>query len=140
MGQYLNFFFPVPVRHRDAGSVFEWWEARRGTYNLIVGAAGCFTLAAFTLLTSIPGFFGGEGPPLPGLLVVAAVYGVIANFCYLLGPLTELVMIRLWGDEAPRAGPLLYRQGLIFSVGLTLMPVAFAGLAFLVQLAQRLLV
>jgi hypothetical protein len=138
MSRLVEFFYPLPARRRSAGAVFLWWEERRAAYNLIVGGVGCATIVATTLLLALPANAGGS-PPFPVLLGVAVVYGVLANFCYFLGPLTELAMYRLWGDEAPRAGPALFRQGLIFSVGLTLFPIALIGLATVARLLARLL-
>ena len=48
-------------------------------------------------------------------------------------------MYKLWGDQAPRAGPALFRQGVIFSVGLTLFPIALVGLGLALRLLARLL-
>jgi hypothetical protein len=138
MSQFIDFFYPLPARRRTAGAVFQWWEERRVAYNLIVGAAGCATIALTTLLFAIPGIQGGA-PPFAVILGGAVLYGVLANLCYWLGPLTELACYRLWGAEAPRAGPALFRQGLIFSVGLTLFPIALAGLSVIARLFARLL-
>ena len=132
-----EFLYPLPARRRTAVSVILWWEQRRVPYNLIVGAAGCFTIAVVTFLFALPGDW--NGPPLPALLLGAFGYGVLANLCYCLGPLVEILMYRLWGEEAPRAGPVLFRQGLIFSVGLTLFPIALAGLATLLRLLSEML-
>ena len=139
MSKLVDFFYPLPARRRTAAAVFGWWEERRVAYNLLVGAAGCVTIVLTTLLLAIPGGFGGPGPPFAALLSVALVYGILANFCYFLGPLTELLLYRLWGDEAPRAGPALYRQGLLFSIGLTLFPIALLGLGLVARLLGRLL-
>ena len=139
LSSFVDFFYPLPAKRRTPGAVFQWWEERRVAYNLIVGATGCATIAICSVLLSIPGTFGGPGPPFVALLGVAVVYGVLANLCYLLGPLTELLMYRVWGDQAPRAGPALFRQGLIFSVGLTLFPIAIIGLGLLARLFSRLL-
>lgn len=138
MASFLDFFYPLPARNRSAGAVFGWWEGRRGDFNLLVGAAGCFTIAAYTLVASLPVWSGAERLPLRALLGGAALYGVLANLCYFLGPLTELAMNRLWGEEAPRAGPELYRQGLVFSVGLTLVPAVLAGIGLVVRLLSLL--
>ena len=139
MSQLVDFFYPLPARRRTAGAVIQWWEERRLAYNLIVGSAGCATIVLTTLIFAIPGNFGGGNPPFAVILGGAVVYGILANLCYLLGPLTELAMYRIWGDEAPRAGPALFRQGLIFSVGLTLFPIVLAGLGLIVRLFARLL-
>jgi len=133
MSAFVEFFYPLPAHRRSADAVFAWWEERRMAFNLIVGSAGCATVALTTLLFSLPGNFGG-GPPMGFLLGGAAVYGILANLCYFLGPITELMLYRLWGDEAPRAGPVLFRQGLIFSVGLTLFPILLVGLGALARL------
>ena len=138
MSQLTEFLFPLPARRRDLGTVLGWWESRRVAYNLIVGAAGCATVVVVTLLSSLPGFRGGA-PPLAMILGGAFVYGVLANFCYCLGPIAELIMYRVWGDEAPRAGPALFRQGLIFSVGLTLFPIALAGLGMLLRVVSEVI-
>jgi hypothetical protein len=120
----VNFFYPLPAPRRTAGAVFSWWEARRVSYNLIVGAAGCATITVSSILSAL----ASQVPPLGFLLVGSVVYGVLANLCYCLGPLTELALYRLGGRDAPRAGPVLFRQGLIFSVGLTLFPILLSGL------------
>jgi len=137
MSRFVDFFYPLPARRRTPVAVFQWWEERRVAYNLIVGATGCATIAVTTVLLAIPSPFS-PGPPFVVILGVAVLYGVIANLCYFLGPLAELAMYRLWGDDAPRAGPALFRQGLIFSVGLTLFPIALAGLGLAIRFLSRL--
>ena len=118
--------------------MIKWWEERRPAFNLIVGAAGCATIALTTLTTALTIPLGSGAPPLRLLLGGAAAYGVLANLCYCLGPIAELTMYRLWGDQAPRAGPVLFRQGLIFSVGLTLFPIALVGIGVAMRLLAQL--
>jgi hypothetical protein len=132
MSALEQFFYPLPARRRTAGAVLLWWEQRRLAYNLIVGSVGCATVVLVTLIESLPGNFGR--PSLIVLLGGSAIYGLLANLCYSLGAMTELALYRLGGEEAPRAGPVLFRQGLIFSVGLTLFPVVLAGLGWVVRL------
>jgi hypothetical protein len=132
-----QFLYPLPARRRSAGAVLLWWEQRRLPYNLLVGGTGCATVVLVSLIASLPG-----GPGRPSLLILlggSALYGVLANLCYSLGPLAELTMYRLWGDEAPRAGPVLFRQGLLFSLGLTLFPIALAGIGWVAGILARLL-
>ena len=132
MSQLVDVLYPVPDVRRTPLSTLRWWESRRLVYNKAVGAAGLVTLASV--------WFFGVLPPhpatisLPGMLVMAAVYGVLANGCYTLGWLAELVARRVWGRNAPDIGPLLFRQGLIFSVGLTLLPVLLAVLSWIVRI------
>jgi hypothetical protein len=120
-----KYFFTPLYYPRSVWSVIRWWESRRPIYNLAVGASGLLTLGAVALLE--PGspflFLGG-----------ALVYGVMANVCYSLGPVGDLVLRRFLGDPAGAAGPALFRYGFAFSIGLTLLPIPLALLNRLVRL------
>jgi len=120
MSNLVEVLYPVPDLRRTPLSTVRWWESRRLAFNKAVGAAGLVTTAGVTLISALPPF--GEPLPLSMALVAAAVYGLAANGCYTLGWMTELVARRAWGRSTPDLGPLLFRQGLIFSVGLTLLP------------------
>jgi hypothetical protein len=124
MTRLVNVLYPLPDYRRTPLSLLWWWESRRLTYNLWVGAAGVVTLIGVTLVS------GGRIPILsfPVLMVVCA-YGLVANACFTLGWLSELAARALWGRDAPDLGPFLYREGLLFSVGLTVFPL-FAALLF----------
>lgn len=113
----MDVLYPLPEVRRGPLGLLRWWESRRLVYNKVVGATGLFTLAGVLV-------FGRERAELfaPGLVVAVAAYAMLANVCYTLGWLTELLARRVWGEDAPEMGPLLFRQGLIFSVGLTLLP------------------
>lgn len=121
MSSLVEVLYPVPDMRRTPLSTVRWWESRRLVFNKAVGAAGLVTLAGVSLFAALPpysSFMIG-----PQMLVAAAVYGVLANGCYTLGWVAELLARRVWGRSAPDLGPLLFRQGLIFSVGLTLLPI-----------------
>lgn len=120
MSQLIEALYPLPDVRRTPLSLLRWWESRRLFYNKVVGAAGLVTLAGFSILSILPPYSSGIDPL--AMLTAAAVYGVLANGCYSLGWLLELAARRIWGRQAPDVGPLLFRQGLIFSVGLTLLP------------------
>ena len=132
MSQLVEVLYPLPDIRRTPLSLLRWWESRRLTFNKAVGTAGLVTLAGFSVMALLP-----PNPmrvsDLPALLVGAAVYGVLANGCYSLGWLAELAAQRLWGRRAPDIGPLLFRQGLIFSVGLTLLPLLLAVFIWVVR-------
>jgi hypothetical protein len=116
-----HFLFPAPDERRSTGSIVRWWESRRLKYNAVVGLTGLVTATYVQTLALLPP--GGPGHlinVLPGIVA----YGVMANLMYSGGWIIELVMKALWGDQAPRAGPAMFRQGVIFSVGLTLLPMA----------------
>ncbi len=129
MGALTEFLFPAPAR-RSAKSIVGWWERRRLPYNLAVGAAGIASIAwIYVAETFAPG--GGFPGPLPWQPLVA--FGVLANFCYLLGPATEILIEKLGRGQILPTGPTLYRMGLTFSVGLALLP----GLIMTISLAVR---
>lgn len=57
--------------------------------------------------------------PLVGIIV----YGLLANVCYTLGPVADLVLRRVLGIRAPDIAPVMFRYGYVFSLGLTLLPI-----------------
>jgi hypothetical protein len=122
--------FPPADYRRTTLSLLTWWEARRMTYNVIVGGTGLFTLLVIRLISLLP---PGLPSPLDWRPVLA--YGVIANVCYTFGWAIEAVAQRIWGDRCPAIGPVLFRQGLAFSVGLTLLPILIISIAWLVRVA-----
>jgi hypothetical protein len=118
--------FPAPAEVRNTAGIFKWWESRRLTFNVAVGAAGLVTLTAINLIAVLPPLSMKVGVFWPGVLV----YAVLANMFYSLGFVTEAAMQRAWHEETPRVGPALFRQGLVFSVGLTLLPIALMGINY----------
>ena len=48
----------------------------------------------------------------------------------------EIALQRLWRGRVHPVGPLLFRQGLSFSVGLTLLPVFLASATWVVRLGM----
>ena len=107
----VRLLYPTPAERR-AGAIIKWWEKRRLPYNLIVGASGLATLGLHTLVHGRPGgTFGAVG-------AVVAV-GVMANVAYTLGSIVEVTVNNVWGRKVLPVGPVLFRQGVLFSVGLT---------------------
>ena len=134
MTALTKILFPLPDYRRTPWTLLGWWESRRLTYNLFVGSAGVVTLSVVALVNSLP-------PRAPGNGIVwfaVFIYGVLANIGYTAGWLTEVGMRALWGEEAPLAGPALFRQGLSFAVGLTLLPIPLVIVSWAVRLVMRL--
>jgi hypothetical protein len=118
MSALTEFLFPAPAK-RSVKSIVAWWEKRRLPYNLAVGAAGTASITWIYVAEMLaPG--GGPLGWIPWQPIVA--FGVAANICYLLGPAAEILIDKLWGREVLPTGPVLYRMGLTFSVGLALLP------------------
>lgn len=136
MSALVNTLYPLPDLRRTPLSLFRWWESRRWLYNQVVGAAGLvtlFTVFLFSALTGVP------APAAREALVIALAYGTLANACYSLGWFVEIGARVVWGAKAPDLGPLLFREGLIFSVGLTLLPILMTGLLAVVRLGALIL-
>lgn len=127
MSAITRFFFRHEVTCRTPAEVIGWWEARRLPYNVAIGTTGLFTLAAVHLIMRLPPF--STSIPLEPTIIVPAVYGVLANVCYTGGWMAELWIRKALGREMEPAGPTLFRYGFVFSIGLTLIPVAMASLA-----------
>jgi len=110
-----DFLYPPPAERRT-GAIFRWWERRRPAFNLVVGTSGVIAVAVAAVVSVLP-------PSAPGfrfLFLPIVVYGVLANVCYSLGAVVEIVLHKIWGKDVLPAGPALFRAGLTFSVGLTL--------------------
>ena len=134
MSALTRILFPLPDYRRTPVTLLRWWESRRLTYNVAVGGAGLVTLGCLALFSVLP-------PGLPGPVFVwrgVVVYAVLANLGYSLGWAVELGMRALWKERAPDAGPAMFRQGLTFAVGLTLLPIPIAALSWLARLVSRL--
>ena len=131
MSQLVEALYPLPDFRRTPLSSLRWWESRRLFFNKVVGATGLVTLAGVSLLSMLPPH------PVPfgigDALIGAAIYGVLANGCYSFGWLLDVIAQRVWGRKAPDLGPLLFRQGLIFSVGLTLFPLLLASIFWVIR-------
>ncbi len=124
-----KYFFTPLYYPRSPWSVLRWWEARRLLFNVWVGGAGLFSLAVVSIISRLPPHAFSMGVPVR----VVAVYGILANICYTMGPVADLMLRRVLGQRAPAVGPVLFRYGFVFSVGLSLLPVGVAGLGWLAR-------
>jgi hypothetical protein len=125
--------FPPADYRRTTLSTIAWWESRRLQYNLVVGVAGVVTLTVTGLISVVP-----PGLPMAYDWRPIVAYGLLANVCYSIGWFIELAMLRLIGKRAPAIGPAMFRQGLAFSVGLTLLPIPIVSAGWLVRTALLL--
>jgi hypothetical protein len=123
--------YPPADNRRTTLSLLNWWESRRGTFNLVVGASGVITLVITSLISLVP-----PGVPMFYDWRPIAAYAVLANVCYTFGWAIEATAQKVWGEKCPRFGPALFRQGLAFSVGLTLLPIVIVSVGWVVRLAM----
>lgn len=128
MAALSSVLFPEPTLRRTPGAVIGWWERRRPLFNLVVGATGLVTVSVIVLAAG-PGMISK-----PGLWLGVTAYGVAANVCYSLGAPLELILERWLGRETYGLGPALFRYGLVYSVGLTLFPLALGAFAVAAKL------
>jgi hypothetical protein len=117
--------------------VIGWWEARRAAYNVAVGSTGLFTVAAVHLIARLPP--ASVAIPIEPTLIIPAIYGILANVCYTGGWISELWIRNTLGREMEPVGPTLFRYGFVFSIGLTLFPVAMISLAKFALLVRAIL-
>lgn len=129
--------FRDSLRSEAPGEVLQWWERRRLSFNLAVGATGLVSIGALRVLSALPPFAHDlSGPPL--LAIVA--YGVAANVAYTSGWILELALLRpLFGRHSGTVGATLFRYGLAFSVGLTAIPAVAAVVEFKLRLLRWVL-
>jgi hypothetical protein len=109
-----------------------WWELRRIFFNAILLVTG---VCSFGIVAGIGALLVQPGDDVvePLALVFGGiVFVIVANACYTLGWITEL----LWsgGDTARTEGvrPTIYRRGMIFSVMVTAAPGLLIPLAWLI--------
>lgn len=133
MNAVEKYFFTPIYRPRSAWTVFRWWESRRLLYNAVVGAAGLVTVGAVSGFLLLPPRAPGWGA-WDGVFPAILGYGVLANLCYSLGAPADLLLRRFLGDRAAAAGPVLFRYGFVFSLGLTLLPIPLALFGWVARL------
>lgn len=128
MTALTSVLFPKPTLRRSPGAVVAWWERRRPLYNAVVGTTGLVTVSVLSIVLG-PAMFVQ-----PGTWIGITAYGLAANLCYSLGAPTELLLERWLGRETYALGPALFRYGVIYSVGLTLFPLALGAFAAIAKL------
>ncbi|HKK93263.1 MAG TPA: hypothetical protein VJ925_07490 [Longimicrobiales bacterium] len=133
MSTLVEFLYPSPAR-RSVTGIVSWWERRRIAYNALVGGAGLVTLSVVTTLQMIPPF---SSPSFPPWQVIVA-YGIGANLMYSLGWVVEIAAEKLFRGELLPIGPALYRMGLTFAIGLTLLPAVVISFVWVVAVVVTL--
>ena len=107
---FLEKVLAIPEEPRSIVSVIAWWESRRVLYNVLVGLAGAPMVLLMMVLSTHSFWF---------ILSGSIVYGVLANFCYTLGWMAELVARAAFGKQAANTAPILFTLGTVFSIVIT---------------------
>lgn len=115
------------------GAVVAWWERRRLLFNLLVGAAGLITTGTALTVSLLVNGTTQDHPPLGAIVV----YALMANVCYSLGAPIDLLLRKHLGYQAGPVAQAMYRYGLAFSVGLTLLPTPLLLLSGVIRLILR---
>lgn len=97
---------------------------------MVLGGAGVVSLSVVALVAALPP--GGRFIGLP--LIPMAVYAILAHVSYSPGPAVELALEKTWGRRLLPAGPLLFRAGLTFAVGLTLLPIILVTIGYIFRI------
>ncbi|MGQ0650168.1 MAG: hypothetical protein ACT4P7_21665 [Gemmatimonadaceae bacterium] len=121
-----RFLFSEASTAETPGQVVGWWERRRLPYNLAVGTAGIASLIAINVI----GMVGPEPELVAPPLIAIVAYAGLANVMYTSGWVAELLLRPIFGRKTPVVGAAMFRYGFVFSVGLTLLPIAIAGIDF----------
>ena len=111
------------------GEVIRWWELRRLIYNVVLFAIGIASIIAMEWLMGkvIP---VGEDAAEPFALALGVTgYGIIANLCYTLGWVVEVIGRRADENRARARARIHFWSGMWLSCLLTTAPLWF-GLVF----------
>jgi hypothetical protein len=109
--------------------VIRWWELRRLLYNGILFPIGIASIIGMMLLMEKAGPVGEDALESFVPALGAVLYGIMANMCYTLGWIVELVGRRSDEARARLRAKKLFLMGLWLSCLLTSAPFWF-GLVF----------
>jgi hypothetical protein len=110
------------------GRVILWWELRRLPYNLLLLVVGLAALAGMEWLVGPVTQASSDAPQLETGLTIF-VFGFMANICYTLGWIVELLGRRTDPESARRRARWMFQAGLLSSCFLTSLPFWF-GLVY----------
>ncbi|QHN02109.1 hypothetical protein FTO74_00970 [Granulicella sp. WH15] len=105
-----------------------WWIARLPLFNLSLFVVGIITWL-LVLIAGSNAVKPGEDFEEPFMMILGPpVYAVLANLCYFLGPLSD-VLFRIGQRRVT-----LFKTGFVFSLILTALPGAWAVTAWLITI------
>lgn len=108
------------------GQVIRWWEIRRLLYNAVLLVVGVAAIAGMEWLMTKVIPLGEDAIEPMALVLGVVVYGIMANLCYTLGWVVELLGRKANPAAARQRGQWMFRAGLLFSCVLTSLPFWYA--------------
>ena len=104
---------PVANDYATLGELVRGWEKLRLIYNGVLILPGLGVLVLWITRQHLP---------LPAAMIGAILFGIGANFAFMLGPLAELYLRGLFRNGAPlgKARLMVFGAGLVISVGVML--------------------
>jgi len=117
----------TPGEVMTVAQVIRWWELRRVLYNAVLLVIGVATVSGTLWLVDKVNPGSDVGTPMLGALL----YGVMANLCYTMGWIIELLGRSRNPVAARQRGQRMFRLGLAFSCLVTSLPFWFACAYFL---------
>jgi len=100
--------------------IIKWWELRRIQYNAIMLVIGVPSVLVYWNMFSKYAADPADDGIFPGLMPIFV--GLVANFFYTSGWITECAVRALKGKGAPKLGPILFALGLVFSIFVVSLP------------------
>ena len=113
--------------------VIRWWELRRLLYNAILLIIGVTAILGFEFLMSKVIPLGEDAEEPMGLALGVVAYGFMANVCYTIGLVSELIGRKNNPLLARERGQKMFRAGLLFSCVLTTAPFWYACLFYILN-------
>ncbi|HEX7960936.1 MAG TPA: hypothetical protein VF493_13520 [Terriglobales bacterium] len=111
-----NWLFNEQPAGTSRADIIKWWESRRLTYNMLVGAVGVISWLSVLIAGSAAVKDGVDFEEPLAMIFGPFVYGFMADICYTFGWIFDIA----FGNSAPSRNR--FRNGLIFSLVLTALP------------------
>jgi hypothetical protein len=105
-----------------AWQIIRWWEYRRIYYNALLAVTGILAIIGFEFVMDKAIPLGEDAIEPMALFIGVSLYAIVANLCYTLGWITELILRRYDPQLARKSAPRMFRFGLWFSCALTTLP------------------
>jgi hypothetical protein len=117
MKKLLNKLFSHQLTDRNWYHIIGWWEIRRLVFNAVLLVFGLISLLIFLFVLKFDENIIHPFTPI--------AFGLLANFFYTFGWVTELLIRQFHKHKATAFGTKSFKIGLIISIVLTFLPTIF---------------